>query len=400
MTTKFLVFGCGMQPQAIVYDLLTYNPEAEVTVCDADPEKVRALCARYAKDKARLRGVTLNVSASVHQAALLMKGVDVVVSALPYQFNERLTELAIASGASYVDLGGNIDVVKRQFDMTATAHKNGVRVVPDCGIAPGAVSIFAQYLIQKFGGMPDHVRIRVGGLPQDPTNPLAYAYAFNVHGLVNEYIEKVEVLEGGKLRLVGPMGGIEQVRMPSIDLPLEAAYTSGGSSTLARTYGDRIKELNYKTLRYVGHWQKIMDWHERGFFSSTHCAPHEVTPRDVAEEVLACALPAGRADLMAVRVSVGNAEREHRIEFVDRWDAELGHTAMMRTTGFSVAIVAQMLAEKGDTTGIVPQYELGTGTLRQEDLPCEEFVARWRARGLPYVEQKLRYKKRDQGKTA
>jgi lysine 6-dehydrogenase len=390
---KFLVFGCGMQPQAIVHDLLTFNPEASVTVCDADQRKVDALLKRHPKDKARLKGSVLDATDHVATRTLLGRvKPDVVISALPYQFNEKLTHLSIVEGASYVDLGGNIDVAKAQSRMNGIARSSSVRIVPDCGIAPGAVSIFAQYAIKKFGETPDYVRIRVGGLPQKPVNPLAYAYAFNVHGLVNEYIERVEVLENGMLTLVGPMGGLEKVTIGS--LSLEAAYTSGGSSTLADTYQGKVKELNYKTLRYDGHWQKIMDWHQRGFFSSEPFGPGEPSLRDVAEEVLASALPSGKDDLMAVRVSVGNTKREHRIEFVDR--AAEGLTAMERCTGFSVAIVAQMLAEAGDTVAPVPNYDLATGFLRQEDLPSKEFVSRWKERGLPFHENTLKY---DRSKT-
>jgi lysine 6-dehydrogenase len=287
----------------------------------------------------------------------LMKGHDVALSAVPYFLNEGLAKAAVEAGCHFVDLGGNEDVVRKELALDKAARKKGVCLVPDCGLAPGMVSFLAAWGIAD-AVKPKRVKIRVGGLPQHPKPPLNYQIVFSIHGLINEYSGWCTTVKGGKLSKSRAMTGVERVEFEGLGA-LEAFHTSGGASTLPYTYAGKLRELEYKTLRYPG-----------------HCAAIRKLMKAMSREELHAHLektvPSAGPDLVAVKVEVD----DWSVSLVDR--AKDGLSAMMRTTGFSAAIVAQLVA-KGRARR--------TGALIQErDFVPGEFVRELVNRGFALVE--------------
>ena len=75
--------------------------------------------------------------------------------------------------------------------------------------------------------------MRVGALPQFPTNALNYNLTWSTDGLINEYCNPCEAIHEGKLIEVLPLEGIEQFSLDGITY--EAFNTSGGLGTLCET---------------------------------------------------------------------------------------------------------------------------------------------------------------------
>lgn len=370
---KYLVFGAGMQGLAIAHDLLRSPGTARVAVVDRDDARV-ANAVRKLGD-ARVAGATADASDQPFITAL-MYGHDCVIGAASYELNLGLTRAAIAAGCHYCDLGGNNDVVAAQFLLAADAVGRGLRVLPDCGIAPGAVSVLAKLAMSRVPNA-ERVQIRVGGLPQAPKGPLKYGIVFSARGLVSNYCEPTEILWEGKRELVPSLGGREYQDFPALGR-LEAAYTSGGSSTLTKTYEGRIKYLDYKTLRWEGHWDVVTTMRNLGLFSADRTIDiggAALTPRDFTERFLDETLPKGEPDMLVLRVAAYDRDRRGvRFDLIDRADPATGHSAMQRTTGYSASIIAQMLVS-GE---IAP-----AGVLRHEDVvPAERFIEEWAKRGI------------------
>ncbi|HEY9733119.1 MAG TPA: saccharopine dehydrogenase C-terminal domain-containing protein, partial [Drouetiella sp.] len=101
------------------------------------------------------------------------------------------------------------------------------------------------------------MRIRVGGLPVDPEGPLKYAQFFAMDGLINEYVEDCTVIRDGKEFQVPSLTDIEEIEFPKPFGKLEAFNTSGGISTLPKTYAGKIQHMDYKTIRYKGHCEQM-----------------------------------------------------------------------------------------------------------------------------------------------
>jgi lysine 6-dehydrogenase len=291
-------------------------------------------------------------------------------------------------------------MVARELSLDAEAKAAGVCVVPDCGLAPGKASMLVAEGIRRLG-RAESVRIRVGGLPQRPRPPLGYQLTFAVRGLINEYVEPARLLEDGRIVMAPSLTGLEALSFdqpPDLRAPishLEAFHTSGGSSTLPDTYKDRVRNLDYKTIRYTGHCARMKMLMDLGLFSSEPVEawpaggarePISVAPRDVVEAALVRALPRNEPDVVLVRVAFfadAASERDGRaaltFEMIDRFDEATGFTAMMRATGFPAA-VAIWLAARGEVTA--------RGALPQERcLEPSRFLEEILRRGLPIVER-------------
>lgn len=374
MAKKYIVIGTGKMGLAIAYDLLRNPDTGGVTVCDRDDAAVDA--AMRGLYDTRVTGVTADAS-DLDRMHRLMVGHDCAVGAAGYDFNLSLTKAAIASRIHFCDLGGNNGVVEKQFMLDAAAKNAGIRVLPDCGIAPGAVSVLARHALDQVPAA-ERLQIRVGGLPQQPEGPLKYALAFSARGLVNEYVEPAEILWEGKRELVPSLGGLEYQEFPAPFGRLEAAYTSGGSSTLARTYEGRVKYLDYKTLRWPGHWDVVRTMHGLGMFDETsrvNVGGAICTPREFTERFLEKTLPRGVPDALILRMAALDRERNGVVfDLIDLADPATGHSAMQRTTAYSASICAQMLADGSITE---------TGTLRHEtSIPPLAFLHEWKKRGI------------------
>lgn len=354
---KLAVIGAGLMGRAAAYDLSRDDEVTQVAVFDLDGARAEEVARRYGNGKAE--GRVLN-AADEQAAAEALQGCQAAVACTTYQHNPGLTRAAMKTGCHLVDLGGNNDVVRTQMEMNAEAEAAGIIGVPDCGLAPGMVSLMVADAAEHF----EHVasaRIRVGGLPQVPRGMLKYQMVFSAEGLLNEYWEPCVILDGGHKQTVNPMTGLEKLAFDGIG-DLEAFTTSGGSSTLPDTYAGKIDYLDYKTIRYPGHCDMVRAMLELGLASrkKVEVAGNQVEPRAVFRAVLDHNLSFNEPDLVLVRVTVEGVKAGKKAtrvyEIVDRQDSRTGLTAMMRCTAFPAAIIA-LLAAGGRITarGVKPQ---------------------------------------------
>jgi lysine 6-dehydrogenase len=130
------------------------------------------------------------------------------------------------------------------------------------------VAVLVAHAAQHFDTI-DEVHIRVGGLPQTPKPPLDYQLVFSVEGLINEYIEPARVIRDGKITTVESMTELESLSFPEPFAKMEAFQTSGGTSTLVETFLGKVRVLDYKTIRYVGHCAKFKAMIDLGLCDST-----------------------------------------------------------------------------------------------------------------------------------
>jgi len=354
---KIAVLGSGLMGRAALYDLSRADGVEAVGVYDIDGRLAFEMGEKYGNGKAVSGELNVGDEDKVYE---ILKGYDAVVSCVTYKYNPSLTRAAIRAGCHFMDLGGNNSAVQSQLEMDEEASAADVIAIPDCGLAPGMVSIFAADGISHFDRI-DSLKIRVGGLPQAPRPPLNYMMVFSAEGLINEYWEPCVVLEGGKKKTVNPMTAVEELEFDGIG-EFEAFYTSGGTSTLPDTYEGKVDFLDYKTIRYPGHCRLFKPMLEIGLASHqpVEVGGVKVTPRDVLKTVLDKNLSYDDLDMVLMRVTLEGAKdgKDKKViyEIVDRQDTRTGLTAMMRTTAFPIAIIAWMAASGQITErGVKPQ---------------------------------------------
>ncbi len=354
---KIAVIGSGLMGRAVVYDLSCAEGVEKIGLFDFDAELAAEIAQKYGNEKTTAAKIDAR---DEDEVSATLRDYDACISAVTYKYNEGLTRAAIRSKTHFFDLGGNNDVVRLQFEMNAAAREAGITVIPDCGLAPGMVSVLAAGGIKEFDKVTS-LKIRVGGLPQVPRPPLNYQLVFSSEGLINEYWEPVVILESGQPRTMNPMTGLEKLEFDGIG-ELEAFYTSGGTSTLPQTYKGIIEFLDYKTIRYPGHCRIFKPMLEIGLGSRSPVKIGDISvePREVLKKVLEKNLSFNEPDLVLVRLIFegikGGSPGRLVYEIIDRQDSRSGLTSMMRCTSFPVAIIAWMVcAGKIAQKGVVPQ---------------------------------------------
>ncbi len=188
MAAKLIVLGAGKIGQAIV-NLLSATGDYDLTVVDSDD----AALARLAKFAVRTENVGFTDREALRQ---VMAGNRFAVSASPFHFTQRVAEAAKSIGAHYFDLTEDVASTKTVKALAAGAK---VAMVPQCGLAPGFVSIVAHDLTRRFDSLRD-VQMRVGALPIYPTNALKYNLTWSTDGLINEYCNPCEAIIDGAMR--------------------------------------------------------------------------------------------------------------------------------------------------------------------------------------------------------
>ncbi len=353
---RMLVLGAGLQGSACAYDLLQNPDVKQVRLADLHfdhlPPFLRPLSGE------RLIPTTLDVR---NRDAVLatMRESDAVMSAIPYYFNLQLAQCAVEAGVHFCDLGGNTDIVFKQKALASEAAAKGITIVPDCGVAPGMV----------------------GGLPQHPEPPLNYQIVYSLEGVLDYYTTHSWVVRDGKRQQVTALSERETVEFPAPVGALEAFHTAGGLSTMAFRYEGKIPTMEYKTLRYPGHAQVMEAIRDLGLLDldGVEVKGCTVVPRDLFVRVVGPKLTKPHSkDVLALRVIVSGtkagAPATRRFDLIDRYDEKHGISAMMRTTGYSLSITAQM-----QVRGLVRPPGVWTP---DECMPSADYIAELRARGM------------------
>ncbi|CAN5735017.1 saccharopine dehydrogenase C-terminal domain-containing protein [soil metagenome] len=373
---RMLVLGAGFQGSACAYDLLAHT-DHEVVIADLTIDKLAPFLQPYLGGRLTALQVDANDRAAIRRT---MEGAAATMSALPYYLNLGMAVAAIDAGSHFCDLGGNTEIVLKQKELHERARSRGVSVIPDCGLAPGMVNILAAYGIRQL----DHasaVRIKVGGLPQRPEPPLNYQLVYSLEGVLDYYTTPVWVLRDGRPAQVEALSEVEEVEMPGVGT-LEAFQTAGGLSTMAQSYAGKIETMEYKTLRYPGHATTIRAIRDLGLIDTdpVEVKGQQVVPRDVFISIVTPHLhkdPHENPDLVALRVEVEGEQNGEDVvlcwELVDRYDPQTGITAMMRTTGYSLALTGAFQA--------AGRVEPGVWT-PDESVPAAAYIAALRERGV------------------
>ncbi len=384
---RFLVIGAGKQGSACALDLLQVPAVEKVYLADRTFDHVPEFLAAYhANPRLELVQLDLEDQAAVRAAMAPVHG---VLSAAPYYFNTALAALAIEGGAHFADLGGNTEIVFEQKKLHERAVARSVSVVPDCGVAPGMVNILAGEGIRRLD-RTDSVKIYVGGLPQHPEPPLNYMVVYSLEGALDYYTTPAWILRGGKRTQVEALSEVEEIDFQGGGLGrLEAFHTGGGTSTMPFAYEGKVPVLEYKTLRYPGHAAIMRPIRDLGLLDTTPIAVNggeKVSPRRLFIAAVSPRLtkPNGH-DLVALRVDVrgskGGKPAGTRWQMVDRYDEQRRVTAMMRTTGYSLAITGLMQVD-----GRVR----GNGVLTPDEaVPAGPYVQELAKRGIKVSESAL-----------
>jgi saccharopine dehydrogenase-like NADP-dependent oxidoreductase len=345
---KVLVLGAGKIGRAVA-EMLS-DGGYQITIADRDAVAI---------DRVRSGAIVKRVFEVDDEPQLMahMAGHSAVISALPYTKNLQIGTAALAARVHYFDMTEDVELTRAIRTLAAGAR---TAFVPQCGLAPGFVCIAGNSVAQSFDQV-DTIELRVGALPKYPTNSLGYNLTWSTEGLINQYCNPCETILDGSLTAVRPLEDLETVAING--RVFEAFNTSGGLGTLCDTWAGKLRNLNYKTMRYPGH-RELVNFLLRDL--------RMIDDRKTLIEIFERALPLTQQDIVVLLVSVrgmrnGRHEQECLAVKID---------ATVRNSRVWTAIE---LATAAGTCAMVELLFLGRlpsrGFVRQEDASLDRVLA-------------------------
>jgi saccharopine dehydrogenase-like NADP-dependent oxidoreductase len=352
---RVLVLGAG-KIGSLLSGLLAASGDYQVDVCDVNAAAAQAVAAGHKLPdiKAHQLDATSKQDLEKH---LRKNRVDAVISSLPYFCNPPVAEVARKLELHYFDLTEDVEVTRAVTEISLGA---GTAFAPQCGLAPGFVSIAANELMSHFDQIHD-VKLRVGALPQNPGNMTKYALTWSSDGVINEYGNLCYGVANGKPTALMPLEGLETIQLEG--KLYEAFNTSGGLGSLAESYAGKLRNLTYKTIRYPGHCE-IMRILMNDLCMNEH--------RDQLKLMLERAVPRTVQDVVLVYVSVNGIQHGRFME-----ESYVNHiypqqiagrlwSAIQVTTSSGVCAVVDLVLKKPDA------YK---GSVKQEQFKLSEVLA-------------------------
>jgi saccharopine dehydrogenase-like NADP-dependent oxidoreductase len=292
-----LVLGCGKIGRMIA-KFLSASGDYDVIMADNDGPALERVARQ---SKVRTEVVDAGNELQLRNA---MRGRAAVISALSFRFNPGVARAALDGGLHYFDLTEDVETTQHVREIASRARR-GQLFVPQCGLAPGFVSIAAHQLALSVEKL-DTVRMRVGALPEFPSNALKYNLTWSTDGLINEYCNACEAIHDGKKQMVLPLEGLEHFSLDGVRY--EAFNTSGGLGSLCETLEGKVRELNYKTIRYQGH-RELASFLVNELRMSQH--------REQLKEILERAIPVTFQDVVVVFCTVSGWRNGQHVQLTD-----------------------------------------------------------------------------------
>lgn len=278
---------------------------------------------------------------------------DYVINAGPYFLGEAISRAAFESKTNYFDL--TEDIQQAEQIKKLAAKTDDIVFVPQCGLAPGFISIIANHLAKKFDTVED-IEMRVGALPMYPSNELKYNMTWSTDGLVNEYLHTCHAIQDGEMVSLQPLEGYETFSVDGSEY--EAFNTSGGLGTLCETWSDNVRNMNYKTIRYPGH-RYLM----RFLIDEMKLGENNGKP---LKKLMNNAIPATNQDVVLIFVTVSGTKRNKKIQ--ETWTRKIygadGWSAIQLTTSAGICGMVEL-----HRSGKMPK----SGFIKQEDIDFDDF---------------------------
>ena len=349
---RVLLLGAGKIGRMITC-LLSNTKDYEVTVADASDAALQQIDEWFGVDTRKVD------ASSGDDLRALLQDQEIVISALSFSFNPTVAAAAADTGTSYFDLTEDVETT-RQVRGVAERAGDGQIFMPQCGLAPGFISIVANHLSRDFDAL-ERVHMRVGALPQFPSNQMKYNLTWSTDGLINEYCNPCEAIHEGQLIDVLPLEGMEHFSLDGVRY--EAFNTSGGLGTLCESFAGRVQELNYKTIRYMGH---------RDLAALLVNELKLNNRRDLLKDILEHAIPITYQDVVIVFCTVSGQRDGRLVQVSDArkiYHHELHNRhwgAIQLTTAAGICAVIDLFREEK-----LPQ----SGFVRQEDVVFQDFIS-------------------------
>ncbi|HEX3552042.1 MAG TPA: saccharopine dehydrogenase C-terminal domain-containing protein [Thermoanaerobaculia bacterium] len=221
---------------------------------------------------------------------------EILLDCLPGKEAPRMARLARNSGLHYANLTEHVRETEEILEIAGGADQG---YLLQTGLAPGYVDVLGHQLFQRFCrehgvGSVDLLEMRVGALTTTVRPPHFYGFTWSSVGVATEYVEPATVLRDHR-RTTRPSLA-DRVTVVLNGVVYEEALTSGGAADLPVALEGKVRNLDYKTLRYPGHYAWVEELLES--------APAGVDRTDYLLRKMEAAVPFMDDDLVVIYAAV------------------------------------------------------------------------------------------------
>lgn len=351
---KVLVIGAGKIGSLITF-LLSQSKHYAVYLADIEKDNPHI---QRLNDLPNFSYTQLDAKDTKAISAFVKKNnIEAIISSLPYYCNIPIAKVAAENNIHYFDLTEDVETTQSVQELAKSASS---AFVPQCGLAPGFISIIANHLMRHFPKL-DTVKMRVGALPTNISNALQYSLTWSTDGLINEYGNLCQAVEYGEQVELLPLEGLEEIKIDG--LTYEAFNTSGGIGSLVQSYDGKVRHMSYKTIRYPGHCSKI-----KFLMNDLKLNDDRATLKRIFEH----AIPKTYQDVVLVYVSVTGTQDNQYIEenYVKKFYPKKigGHrwSAIQLTTASGICTAVDL---------VLSDPKKYSGFIRQEQFAFDDLVS-------------------------
>jgi saccharopine dehydrogenase-like NADP-dependent oxidoreductase len=281
---------------------------------------------------------------------------SLLLDCLPGKEAPRMARIAIEHRMHYVNL---TEYVRETNEIMALAHTAETGFVLQSGLAPGFVNILATKLYRDFQALyqthhVEYIGMRVGGLTSYASSPHFYGFTWSPIGVATEYVEPCVVVRDHKIISTPALSARETLILDGV--AYEADLTSGGAADIPDAYAVNARNIDYKTIRYPGHFA----WVESVV---TNLNGDSNLPAALQREMMKV-VPAVEDDIIVIYAFVTGFDKQgvlHRIESAYKvYPRNINGKklrAIQLTTAAPMAECARLLLE-GKWKGIVLQSQI------------------------------------------
>lgn len=179
---------------------------------------------------------------------------DIILDCLPGSQAPKIAHFAKDFNMHYANL---TEYVAETDKIKQLAKDARTGFILQTGLAPGYIDVLANHLFKEFCkdfkvNKVDTLEFKVGALTKNAIAPHYYGFTWSPVGVATEYIKEAEVIRNYKKTKLPSLS--ERVSIIINGTTYEEDLTSGGAADLPDALKGKVNSLDYKTLRFPGHY--------------------------------------------------------------------------------------------------------------------------------------------------
>jgi saccharopine dehydrogenase-like NADP-dependent oxidoreductase len=313
MTKKIFIAGSGGIGEAAALLLREWSEfEVEIFLGDIKEEsllKAKTFIAQNSLKFSKIETVLMTAEANDAMKAAF-ESADVLLDCSPGSQAPQMAHFARDFKMHYANL---TEYVAETDEIMALAKNAETGFILQTGLAPGFINVLAMMLYQNFvekyeNEKVEKIGMKVGALTAHAHDPHFYGFTWSPIGVATEYVKNSIVLRNYKITKKPALSSRETIVIGG--RTYEADLTSGGAADLPQFFEGKAKELDYKTLRYVGHY----DWVE----SIIKKLAKDENLAINLEKIMLEAIPSVEDDFVLAQASVDGFDKSGRRRMLEK----------------------------------------------------------------------------------